>query len=42
MDILKGQIKNVIIIIIIIIIMAVQPFIGPYPLFQSRDPIHSR
>jgi hypothetical protein len=32
----------IIIIIIIIIIMAVQPFVGPWPLFQFLDPIHSR
>jgi hypothetical protein len=31
----------IIIIIIIIIIMALQPFIGPWPLFQFLDPIHS-
>jgi hypothetical protein len=28
--------------IIIIIIMAVQPFVGPWPLFRFLDPIHSR
>jgi hypothetical protein len=28
-------------IIIIIIIMALQPFVGPSPLFQFLDPIHS-
>jgi hypothetical protein len=33
---------NIIIIIIIIIIIALQPFIGPWPLFQFLDPIHSR
>jgi hypothetical protein len=32
----------VIIIIIIIIIMALQPFAGPWPLFQFLHPIHSR
>jgi hypothetical protein len=32
----------VIIIIIIIIIMALQPFVGSWPLFQFLDPIHSR
>jgi hypothetical protein len=32
----------IIIIIIIIIIMALQPFVGPWPLFQVLDPIHSR
>jgi hypothetical protein len=26
----------------IIIIMAVQPIVGPWPLFQFLDPIHSR
>jgi hypothetical protein len=26
----------------IIIIMALQPFVGPWPLFQLLDPIHSR
>jgi hypothetical protein len=31
----------IIIIIIIIIIMALQPFVGPWPLFQFLDPIHS-
>jgi hypothetical protein len=31
-----------IIIIIITIIMALQPFVGPWPLFQFLDPIHSR
>jgi hypothetical protein len=31
-----------IIIIIIIIIMALQLFVGPWPLFQFLDPIHSR
>jgi hypothetical protein len=30
------------IIIIIIIIMALQPFVGPWTLFQFLDPIHSR
>jgi hypothetical protein len=28
--------------ITIIIIMAPQPFAGPWPFFQFRDPIHSR
>jgi hypothetical protein len=28
-------------IIIIIIIMAIQPFVGPWPLFQFLDPIRS-
>jgi hypothetical protein len=28
--------------IIIIIIITVQPFVGPWPLFQFLDPIHSR
>jgi t-SNARE complex subunit (syntaxin) len=32
----------IIIIIIIIIIMVLQPFVGPWPLFQFSDPIHSR
>jgi hypothetical protein len=27
---------------IIIIIMALQPFVGPWPLFQFLDPIHGR
>jgi hypothetical protein len=27
---------------IIIIIMALQPFVGPWPLSQFLDPIHSR
>jgi hypothetical protein len=26
----------------IIIIMALHPFVRPWPLFQFRDPIHSR
>jgi hypothetical protein len=26
----------------IIIIMTLQPFVGPWPLFQFLDPIHSR
>jgi hypothetical protein len=30
------------IIIIIIIIMALQLFVGPWPLFQFLDPVHSR
>jgi hypothetical protein len=30
-----------IIIIIIIIIMALQPFVGPWPLFQFLDHLHS-
>jgi hypothetical protein len=30
------------IIIIIIIIMAVQPFVGPWPLFLFLDYVHSR
>jgi hypothetical protein len=30
------------IIIIIIIIMALQPFVGTWPLFEFLDPIHSR
>jgi hypothetical protein len=29
-------------IIIIIIIIALQPFVGPWPLLQLLDPIHSR
>jgi hypothetical protein len=29
------------IIIFIVIIVALQPFIGPWPLFQFLDPIHS-
>jgi hypothetical protein len=33
---------KIIIIIIIIIIMAVQPFVGPWPLYQFLDAIHSR
>jgi hypothetical protein len=36
---------NIIIINIIIIItitMAPQPFVGPWPIFQYLDPIHSR
>jgi hypothetical protein len=32
----------IIIIIIIIIIMALQPFVGPWPLFQFLDSIHRR
>jgi Na+/proline symporter len=32
----------IIIIIIIIIIMTVQLFVGPLPLFQFLDPVHSR
>jgi hypothetical protein len=32
----------IIIIIIIIIIMALQSFVGPWPLFQLLDPIHNR
>jgi hypothetical protein len=32
----------IIIIIIIIIIMDLQPFVGPWPLFQFLDPVHSR
>jgi hypothetical protein len=28
--------------LIIIIIMALQPFVGPWPLFQFLDPIYSR
>jgi heme A synthase len=32
----------IIIIIIIIIIMALQPFVGPWPLFQFLHPIHGR
>jgi hypothetical protein len=31
-----------IIIIIIIIIITQQPFVGPWPLFQCLDRIHSR
>jgi hypothetical protein len=34
--------RIIIIIIIIIIIMHLQPFVGPWPLFQFLDPIHSR
>jgi hypothetical protein len=35
--------NNIIIIIIIIIIIVVpQPFVGPWPLFQFLEPIHSR
>jgi hypothetical protein len=33
---------TIIIIIIIIIIMALQYFVGPWPLFQFLDPLHSR
>jgi hypothetical protein len=29
-------------IVIFIIIMALQPFVGPSPLFEFLDPIHSR
>jgi hypothetical protein len=32
----------IIIIIIIIIIMVLRPFVGPWPLFQFLDPMHSR
>jgi hypothetical protein len=32
----------IIIIIIIIIIITLQPFVGPWPLFQILDLIHSR
>jgi hypothetical protein len=28
--------------LIIIIIMALQPFVGPWPLFQFLDPLHNR
>jgi hypothetical protein len=28
--------------IIIIIIVALQPLVGPWPLFQFLDPIHNR
>jgi hypothetical protein len=31
-----------IVVIIIIIIIALQAFVGPWPLFQFLDPIHSR
>jgi hypothetical protein len=34
--------STIIIIIIIIIIMALQHYVGPWPLFQFLDPIHSR
>jgi hypothetical protein len=35
--------KIIIIIIVIIIIMAaIQPFVGPWPLFQFLDPVHSQ
>jgi hypothetical protein len=33
---------NSVLQIIIIIIIALQPFIGPWLLFQFLDPIHSR
>jgi hypothetical protein len=36
------KIGIIIIIIIIIIIMALQPYVGHWPLFQFLDPIHSR
>jgi hypothetical protein len=32
----------IIIVIIIIIIIVLQPFVGPLPLCQFLDPIHSR
>jgi hypothetical protein len=32
----------IIIIIILIFIMALQPFVGHWPLFHFLDPIHSR
>jgi hypothetical protein len=36
------QHEGYIIIIIIIIIVALQPFVGPWPLFEFLDPRHSR
>jgi hypothetical protein len=36
-----GSLVDSFIIIIIIIIMAIQPFVGPLPLFQFLDTIHS-
>jgi hypothetical protein len=35
---IKGEMFIIIIIIIIIIIMALQPFVGPWSLFQFLDP----
>jgi hypothetical protein len=35
-------VRAFIIIIIIIIIMALQPSVGPWPLFQSPDLLHNR
>jgi hypothetical protein len=32
----------IIVIVIIIIIMAVQPLVGPWPLFQFLDLLHSQ
>jgi hypothetical protein len=39
---LKGITLFIITIIIIIIIMALQPFVGPWQLFQFLDPIRCR
>jgi hypothetical protein len=35
-------IETAIIIIIIVTTMALQPFVGPWPLFQFLDSLHSR
>jgi hypothetical protein len=32
----------IIIIIIVIVVIVLQPFVGPWPLFQFLDHIHSR
>jgi hypothetical protein len=38
----KNIYEVIISIVIIIIIMALQPFVGPWSLLQSLDPINSR
>jgi hypothetical protein len=35
-------IKNVIVLVFIHSSMALQPFVGPWPLFQFRNPVYSR
>jgi hypothetical protein len=40
---MKRRLLYIIVVIIIIIIAKdLQPFVGPWPLFQFIDPIHSR
>jgi hypothetical protein len=32
----------VVVVVVVVVVVALQPFVGPWPLFQFLDPIHSR